>query len=379
MINKVSLVFLILISTTIFLLPIIKNMNFYTRVYNRQLVAQKYSNSQYVKGSGGSGIGDDGLYAFAGDYYFNVGDPSQVNFENPPLGKYLIGLSIFIFQNENTIYILYALIIAIATYLLALFIYRNKFMASFSVFILLNSQMFKIQYIPTSSDQLSVTLLDLPLTMFLLLSQLFFLKSKNSFQDYVISSVFLGCACATKFFPAVVIVLFVQLVYVYKQFRANLKLWIVSLATIPLVYLFSYISFFIYHPSLINFLKYQKYLIAWRLGNPIVAGNIFRTILMGKYINWWDQKQVIDTQWTVAIPALVILALLGGLFAIKHKLNCLLYLGSLCIVFLVYLGIGTVGVARYLLPVYPFLVIISVNCVNIIKSVILRWLRLRRV
>lgn len=68
-------------------------------------------------GSGSKGIGDDGLYAFAGYYYlFQGGDVSAVNFEHPPLGKYLIGVSIFLFGNENVINIIYFALILIITY-----------------------------------------------------------------------------------------------------------------------------------------------------------------------------------------------------------------------------------------------------------------------
>ena len=48
---------------------LLRNSNFYTRPYDEKYFAELYSTSQYVKGAGSIGIGDDGLYAFAGNYY----------------------------------------------------------------------------------------------------------------------------------------------------------------------------------------------------------------------------------------------------------------------------------------------------------------------
>ena len=59
---------LLVLTGIFFFVPIIEHRDFYVRSYNREKMAAMYANSQYVTGSGSQGIGDDGLYAFAGDY-----------------------------------------------------------------------------------------------------------------------------------------------------------------------------------------------------------------------------------------------------------------------------------------------------------------------
>src|SRR3989344_3460516 len=85
------------------------NLNRFQKPFDFKYFSDLYSKSQYVLGEKSiGGIGDDGLYAFSGYYYFfQKGDVSAVNFEHPPLGKYLIGLSIFLFHNELFINIIY--------------------------------------------------------------------------------------------------------------------------------------------------------------------------------------------------------------------------------------------------------------------------------
>lgn len=81
----------------------------FVRTFDSEYYGKIYSESRYVRGPKSiRGIGDDGLYAFAGYYYlFQGGDVSSVNFEHPPLGKYLIGVSIFLTGNERSINIVY--------------------------------------------------------------------------------------------------------------------------------------------------------------------------------------------------------------------------------------------------------------------------------
>ena len=89
------LLFIILVGKLSFF--VIQNKNFFLRPFDPVYLSDLYSKSQYVLGQKSKGgIGDDGLYAFAGYYYlFQRGDVSSVNFEHPPLGKYLIHKLLF--------------------------------------------------------------------------------------------------------------------------------------------------------------------------------------------------------------------------------------------------------------------------------------------
>ncbi|HCS78152.1 TPA: hypothetical protein DIV55_00225 [Patescibacteria group bacterium] len=365
--TKLWLPLLVAVYFVVLLWPI---RSFYTRPFDYVSLGETYASSQYTTGSGSKGIGDDGLYAFAGYYYITGGDPSQVNFENPPFGKYLIGLSVLVFGNENSIYVIYAALVLWGTYLLAKSVFKSKSLAVLAVSLLGLLHLFIIQFVPTSPTQYSITLLDLPLTMFFLWGVWFFLRTPASWCSYLISSLLFGLAFITKFFPALLILLPVLLGYQFFYRRKDLIKYGITLLLVPFIYLVSYLVYFYYHASLVEFIEFQKYIISWRLGNPIVMGNIFRTIFTGSYQNWWDGGLTIDHEWTRELPVLFILALIGGMYAIKtnnHKLQLLL---ALSLVFITYLTVGSVGVARYLLVVTPFLTILSANGVSKIVSLV---------
>lgn len=147
------------------------NKIYYLEKFDPIYYSTLYSHSQYVLGPLSKyGIGDDGLYAYSGYYYlFQKGDVSNVNFEHPPLGKYLIGLSELIFKNENTINILYFGILLLLTYKISLLLKHNKLLGVFSVLLLSSDKLFM--------DNLLRSLLDLPFTLFFVGAVYFFIKA----------------------------------------------------------------------------------------------------------------------------------------------------------------------------------------------------------
>src|SRR3989344_1572771 len=114
---------------------IVINYKYFTRRFNPVYFGNLYSQSQYVIGERSKGgIGDDGLYAFARYYYLlQKGDVASVNFEHPPLGKYLIGLSIYLFGNENVINIIYYSLILIISYKLSRVFFTDNLFSLLSI------------------------------------------------------------------------------------------------------------------------------------------------------------------------------------------------------------------------------------------------------
>lgn len=374
--SKVQTIFAIILLEIIAITAIIRiipNRIFYTRPYNSNYYADIYSHSQYVEGeSAQRSIGDDGLYPFAGYYYITGGDPSQVNFENPPIGKYLIGSSILVFGNENIIYLFYALAILGVTYALSKHVLKNTLYALLVVTILSVSSFFQIQFIPSNTNQLSVALLDLPLTVFFLLGMYTFITAKGTFKQYAISSILLGFAFSTKFFPSLILLLPV-LFWDLRKDKKKLKKWFISLIAIPIIYIASYTMYFVHHPSLIEFIKYQRWIISWRLGNPFVVGNIWRTIFTGRYINWWDGGVVVDQEWTIGFAIITILGIFGGIRALVQKRNKRTVIAGVCGVYLLYLTVNTVGVARYTLIIFPLLSILAIDLITGVSGIIKKW------
>lgn len=351
-----KIIFYLLLVLTIgkLVLFVTTNQKYFTRVFDPLYFGKLYSESQYVIGERSKGgIGDDGLYAFAGYYYlFQKGDVSAVNFEHPPLGKYLIGVSVAIFGNENIINLIYFAALLYITYKTGIIIMKNNLLALISLTILAYDSLFL--------DNLLRSLLDLPFTLFFTAATYFFLKSLDNPKFYFPSMFFWGAAFSTRFFPAIIFVyfLFLVIILIYKQ--KHLRTFFLSSVIIPAVYLIVHISFFIYHPSLLEFLKHKKWMLSWFTGSPHIFGNIWRNIYTGTYIDT-KGKVYINEHWLILVPvitALAISSLRKSFFVKKHRNILIIY--SLTVVYLIYVTVITDGLQKFIMPVYPLMAILAV-------------------
>ncbi len=344
---------------------IIINQNFFTREFDITYLSDTYSKSQYVLGPASkNGIGDDGLYTFAGYYYlFQKGDVSAVNFEHPPLGKYLIGLSVLILKNENLINVIYFVILLIVTYRLGQMLLKDNLLSMISTGILATDPLFL--------DNLIRSLLDLPFTLFSTLAVYFFILGLQKPKYNYLSFVFWGAAFSTRFFPFMVVIFCFLLAVTFLYKRENLRIFLLSSLIIPVIYLISHISFFVYHPSLVEFLRHKKWMLSWFSGSKRIAGNIWINIFTGYYLDTTG-KLVRNEYWIITISMMVTLALLQiRRFALKNIGMLVIY--GICLLYLIYLTFLTDGVAKFLMPIYPLLCILAVRNLNIFYSIIAAW------
>lgn len=361
------LVFIILIGKlSIF---VFNNKSFFLRGFDPAYFADLYSKSQYVLGpKSKGGIGDDGLYAFAGYYYvFQRGDVSSVNFEHPPLGKYLIGLSIFLFQNENIINLIYFGVLLFTLYHLARSIQFSSLQAIGSVFLFSLDSLFL--------DHLLRSQLDLPFTLFFTLGIYFFLKGLKKAKFLFYSHLFWGMAFATRFFPVFVLIYLYLLGIIVTRKRKFLSTFCISSLFVPLIYLLSHISFFVYHPSFIEFLRHKKWMLAWFTGTPVIPGNIWRNIFTGTYIDSIGQL-ISNEHWNILLPVICIL-FIGSFIPIflkqEGREKKILY--GLSIGYLFYLTVATGGLQKFLMPIYPMLILLAVVSLSYLYSIITQWKR----
>jgi hypothetical protein len=111
---------------------------------------------------------------------------------------------------------------------------------------------------------------------------------------------------------------------------------------------------------LIDFIRFQKWVFVWRLGNPRVVGNIFLSLFTGHYRSWWEPYTwITDNEWTLVLGYTIVAGFGCIHWLLRKKYRGLIYWYGLCIVFLIYLAIGTTGVSKYILPVLPLLVIFA--------------------
>ncbi len=345
---------------------LVSNQNFFTRKFDLPYLSDVYSKSQYVVGAASQGgIGDDGLYSFAGYYYvFQRGDVSAVDFTHPPLGKYLIGLSILLFQNENIINIIYFSILLLTTYKIGKMILKNSLLSLIAIAIL--------SFDPLFLDHLLRSLLDLPFTLFFMLAVYFFLLGLNKSKYYYLSMLFWGMSFSTRFFPSLVIIYAYLFLTIFFYKRKNLPVFLAASLFIPLVYIIAHISFFVYHPSIIEFLRHKKWMVAWFTGSVRIFGNIWRNIFSGYYLNP-TYKLIKNEHWSILVPFVMVFSLIPVTKFINKKHMTVLVLYGLSVLYLVYVTILTDGNEKFIMPIYPILCVLAVNNISALYSIIGSW------
>lgn len=355
-----------LISLQLFIYLLVNNW-FFLRRFDPSYYTQLYSKSQYVLGPASKGgIGDDGLYTFAGYYYlFQKGDVSAVNFEHPPAGKYLIGLSIFLFQNENLINIIYYVLLLIITYRLGKTVVKNDLL-SLAAAGFVSSNLLIL-------DNLKRSLLDLPFTLFFTLAVYFFTKAMRKPKYYFLSMLFWGLTFSTRFFPSFILIYLFLLVIVFLYKRQNIKVFFFSSILVPLIYLLFHLSFFIYHPSFIEFLRHKKWMLNWFSGTVSITGNIWLNIFSGYYFDS-SKKLVRNEYWNIFIPLITFFSLLFNKKYLLDKKNIeVKILSGIVIINLIYATFLTNGLEKFIMPVYPLLCILALSNISAWYSIITSW------
>ncbi len=344
-------------SVVIFLLFLWQHRDRFTKIYDYEYFGRLYSQSQYVIGEKSlGGIGDDGLYAFAGYYYITGGDISQVSFESPPLAKYLIGISILLFHNELIINIIYTICLFIIVYLLGLCLTDNPLISAISVFVVSIDHLIQTQIL--------LSLLDLPMTVLFLTGIYFFIKGARAKQPKVqlfLSALLFSLSFTTRFFPILPLLLGILTFALVKRGKKHWLPFLIFLAILmPVIYMLVHVAYFIHHPSLSEFIRYQLWIIHWRLGEPFVVGNIIPIILTGYYRSWWGKGEWLwRSDWSILIPVVFVLGIAKMWKERKFFPNNIIWL--MVAVYLLYVAFGTVGVTKFLLPVYPLMVIVAVK------------------
>lgn len=291
-------------------------------------------------------IGDDALYAYVGWKYVNGIDPTLMNVEMPFMGKYILGASILLFRNEN----IFALLSGIAV-LLTLFILNKKIFTS-NLYAFLPVLLLSLE--PLFYEQLRAPFFDLLHLEFLLLSFLFFLR-----KQYWIVSLFLGCFAATKFPFMLVLPVATMVIALFINDKRSLKKFILTLPLPFIVYLITYLQYFILGNSFINFLKVQKYIYAFYItgAKAPFMGTVFPLLFSGVWHTHFSSIQRV-AEWSIKWPIISLISVIS--FKFKPLKQPAIFLMLVWIMlYLLFLSL-TPLFPRYLLLLLPFLYNLSV-------------------
>jgi hypothetical protein len=315
--------------------------------YEPEYYENLYYHSQWNIPGSSRGISDGMLYKFVGYRLVEGENPFYLNYEVPPFGKYLYGMSAYLTGNP---------------YWVSLVIY----LASLGVFFLFSKKLFKDNKIglavlllfvtaPFVATQIRDTMLDLPLTFLFLTHTYFFVKYliDKKILYLGLAGIFLGLATGTKigvYTPAIGILGILILLWDRKWFKEPLF----YTASVFAGYCFSYISYFIRHPNPIPWAKLHNKQLEFYLSpeSNVDHLNQWRGIFMNTYQGWWDIGKISFGDWSPLLPLGVLAAVAVLAIALKRREKIWVYISGLTLIFL---AINTLISfwPRYLMPAVP--------------------------
>jgi predicted membrane-bound dolichyl-phosphate-mannose-protein mannosyltransferase len=348
---KNKLIFYILTALIIFSfsLSVFRNISHYTTPLNMNALKNLYENSQYAElpENRKKIMQDEDLYAYAGWHYLTTGKLDRVNIEHPPLGKYLIGLSVLIFNNQNIGQIFWGVLAITLLYFLSKKYLRSPSLNLVVVLLLTQEKLFK--------EQITHSLLDIILLVFLLMFLLLLTNKKQADKKAIPQGIVLGTIASIKY-PSIAAVIFaVWLVFKFinkKNLQQLIKNTVVLTVTAGTVFLLTYIPFFIKNPNPLNFIRLQEKALRIHLSYvpEYPKFQVFNVLLFDRWLSWWGEKDFIETgYWNIFWPIATIV-FLASLIKPKKLLPI-----KLCSLFYLLFLSSRLFFPRYLFLLLPFL------------------------
>jgi hypothetical protein len=350
---------LVAIIILIFGITIFTHWSSYTQPYDPNYWQERYQNSQWVKGwEAGETMGDPELYAYAGWRQIQGDDPTEINPEIPPFSRYLFGLSLLIFRNQNIQALFFGAGLLMMIYLLSKEIIQDKTWSLLPVVLLSLDKLFL--------EDLVTSMLDLPFAFFISLVFYSLIKARKNPRWYLGTVISLALVATTKMYlvgfglTAVVgfYLLFLLIVFRYKDF-----FWFILFSPIfPMIYLATYSVYFLNGHNLIDFKELHFWIRHFaRVQMPgYPKFEIWRILLIGQWHTWFGGELIHLKQWS-PLWLLSFLSLFPtGWLIFKKGIKKNLSLLILIIYPLSLLVMYSYGLPypRYLLPVLPPLYIL---------------------
>lgn len=319
-------------------------------------------------------ISDGEIHQAAGYLYWQGYDPTEINFQHPPLIKYLFGLSIELFSNPFIPQIIFGVALIYLTYIYGSRVFQSHqigFMASLLLAV-----------DPLLSSLSADALLDLGQAVFILA---YILVSINQKSSYFWQGVFLGLVAASKFWAGALFFLVLTFVYklvAKKEFNKNFIKKILNkkllkqtvnhfslqLLVAFIIFCITYLPSFVYRRGAFNIIFFELKTLKYWFNHSISSVPFASLILFttGYFRTWWDNTIVKTPAWTILWPISFFISLFtaGKYLLNKQKVNRQIFLNLLPVLYLVYLGVQA-PFERYFIIVLPFLYL------QLAKSIIL--------
>lgn len=276
---------------------------FFSPGYEKTFVTLKeqYNNSQYVKKKNPISMSDADFEQFAGGAFLKGLNPILIVHDHPPLGRYVVSLSILLFDNPHTLMLPIMGISAVALYLLAFIVLKNPFVALIPTGLFMNEKMFISRLVETPLPEP----IQLP---FILFAFYFFIKGLENKKDllwFILTSLMIGVTISTRFFilgAAITGSMGLYLLITHKLDKKTIH-FILTLPLSLIVLLLSYFRTIQLGASPLEVVGIQKYILAYHKSKFILPFTVWDLLLFNRWHTWWGNRAILsDKQWTLFWP-----------------------------------------------------------------------------
>lgn len=367
------LLFVILLLAAVFPVAktVINNFNYYRQPFDLDRARNLYGMSQYVQKDNPSWIADEIVLSYASWYYIQGGSPIIVNSEYPPLGKYLVGSSIYFINSEKIPNIIFGITSLLSLFFLSHLVLKNIFFALIPVGLLAWERLFNEQFI-------FVPLFETFILTFYLLAIYFFLKGLHKQRYFLLSSLCIGFCWSIKpwmFTIPLLLAWVVFLLFVKHKIRITAS-WLLSLPLALIVLFLSYFQLIMQGWTLVKIMGVQKWILWYQTNAFSKIGSLWPFVYLNRWYVWWGDNLVLPiAQWTVIWPLFLTFSIgciglavckyfkinkdfLSKFFARENNID---YINLLCLQLAAYIGFFSFGYmsTRYLFYFMPICYILG--------------------
>lgn len=270
-----------------------------------------YQHSRYVQGDKSSFIlSDSQLYSLKGFLYVTK-NISLLNFEpgHPPFASYLMGLS-----NKISNQPLWANTIIGVAFFVVFYLFvsnvTNKTIALLAFMIFFTEPLIKEQFFETFLDIYQLFFSLVALCFF----YLWWKKNKNVYL--IICQLSIGLMLSSKFFlSGIVLPVSLTLGVLSGHDLKKFLKFVASLFFVFVGFGLGHITFFTHNGSLLEFIRFQRYVLNWWAGSPVVPPfQVWDMIIFNRWHTWWGDGIVSVSQWSPLWSIIILGGIVSPLF-----------------------------------------------------------------
>jgi len=339
----------ILITILFFIYLFVKHQDIFKYKFSLNLVPQ-YLRSQDIEDSLGKikdriFISDNDIYIATGYLYAKGTDPTEYNFQHPPLMKYLFGFSTLLTGNPFYIQVIFALLLLFLTFILGMKLFKNAWLSFVGVLLLLID--------PVFSGMMNEALLDLGQAVFALsyIILIFFYP-----ENFILQGITLGLFAASKFRSTVLIFIFLIFGYkiLIKKEKINFRKILTSFVIAAVVFSLTYTVSFIKAGGLFNIFLFEGRVLKFMITHNSAGswGGSILLFLSGYFAPWWQNGVVRSSVWSLFWPVSLLASLI---LVLKTKLKDIKFFFYILPIIYLILVSTEVPFTRYFIIILPFL------------------------